>query len=137
MELTELPESMLVIGGNAVGLELAQLFARLKVTVTVAEALDRLAPFDEPEISAAIEDVFEDEGIGILTAASVVSAGRDAARSVTIKTARCASCTAPCCAGSSPPGPRRPRGGSGRPLPTSGWTPPPWTRWPPPTPCTW
>jgi len=33
---------MLVIGGNAVGLELAQLFARLGVTVTIAEALDRL-----------------------------------------------------------------------------------------------
>ena len=69
MELTELPESMLVIGGNAVGLELAQLFARLGTRVTIAEALDRLAPFDEPEVSAAIEDVFDDEGIGILTAA--------------------------------------------------------------------
>src|SRR5258708_39303557 len=45
MELTELPESMLVIGGNAVGLELAQLFARLGVQVTIAETLDRLAPF--------------------------------------------------------------------------------------------
>src|SRR5258706_568 len=44
MELTELPESMLVIGGNATGLELAQLFARLGVQVTIAEALDRLAP---------------------------------------------------------------------------------------------
>jgi pyruvate/2-oxoglutarate dehydrogenase complex dihydrolipoamide dehydrogenase (E3) component len=37
--------------------------------VTIAEALDRLAPFEEPEVSAAIEDVFDDEGIGILTAA--------------------------------------------------------------------
>jgi len=89
MELTELPESLLVIGGNATGLELAQLFARLGVTVTIAEALDRLAPFAEPEVSAAIEDVFDGEEIGILTAASVVSAGRDAsARSVTVKTAR-------------------------------------------------
>jgi mercuric reductase len=88
MELTELPESMLVIGGNAVGLELAQLFARLGVTVTIAEALDRLAPFDEPEVSAAIEDVFDGEGIGIRTAATVMSVRGDAtARSVTIKTA--------------------------------------------------
>jgi mercuric reductase len=87
MELTELPESMLVIGGNAVGLELAQLFARLGTRVTVAEALDRLAPFDEPEISAAIEDVFGDEGIGILTAAAITSVRGDAtARSVTIRT---------------------------------------------------
>jgi mercuric reductase len=88
MELTELPESMLVIGGNAVGLELAQLFARLGVTVTVAEALDRLAPFDEPEVSAAIEDIFDDEGIGILTAAAIRSVrGAATARSVTVKTA--------------------------------------------------
>jgi mercuric reductase len=88
MELTELPESMLVIGGNAVGLELAQMFARLGVTVTVAEALDRLAPFDEPEVSAVIEDAFEDEGIGILTAATVRSVRRDAtARSVALTAA--------------------------------------------------
>jgi mercuric reductase len=88
MELTELPESMLVIGGNATGLELAQLFARLGVKVTIAETLDRLAPSGEPEISAAIEDVLAGEGIGILTAASVVSVRRDAqARSAVIKTA--------------------------------------------------
>ncbi len=78
MELTELPESMLVIGGNAV----------LGVRVTIAEALDRLAPFDEPEVSAAIEDIFDGEGIAILTAATVRSVRGDAtARSVTIKTA--------------------------------------------------
>jgi mercuric reductase len=88
MELTELPESMLVIGGNAVGLELAQMFARLGTRVTIAEALDRLAPFEEPEVSAAIEDVLDGEGIGILTAANVLSVRRNAtARSVTIKTA--------------------------------------------------
>jgi mercuric reductase len=88
MELTELPESMLVIGGNAVGLELAQLFARLGTRVTIAEALDRLAPFGEPEVSAAIEDAFDDEGIGILTAARVMSVRGDAtARSAVIKTA--------------------------------------------------
>ena len=87
MELTELPESMLVIGGNAVGLELAQLFARLGTQVTIAEAMDRLAPFDEPEVSAAIEDAFDEEGIGILTAATVMSVSRDTTgRSVTIKT---------------------------------------------------
>ena len=60
MALTELPGSMLVIGGNAVGLELAQLFTRLGTRVTIAEARDRLAPFDEPEVSAVIEDVFDD-----------------------------------------------------------------------------
>jgi mercuric reductase len=88
MELTGLPESMLVIGGNSVGLELGQLFARVGARVTIAEALDRLAPSAEPEVSAAIEDVFDDEGIGILTAATVMSVQRDTTgRSVNIRTA--------------------------------------------------
>jgi pyruvate/2-oxoglutarate dehydrogenase complex dihydrolipoamide dehydrogenase (E3) component len=77
-----------VIGGNAAGLELAQLFARLGTRVTVAGRLDRLAPYGEPEVPAAIEDVFDGEGTGILTAASVVSVRRDGpARSAVIKTA--------------------------------------------------
>jgi mercuric reductase len=88
MELTGLPESLLVIGGNSVGLELGQLFARLGTKVTIAEALDRLAPSAEPEVSAAIEDVFDDEGIGILTAATVMAVRRDTTgRSVQIRTA--------------------------------------------------
>src|SRR5215472_13500974 len=88
MELTELPESLLVIGGNAVGLELAQLFARLGTRVTIAEALDRLAPFDEPAVSAAIEGAFDSEGIGILTAAIVLSVrGDSSAHLLAVKTA--------------------------------------------------
>jgi mercuric reductase len=88
MELTELPESMAVIGGNAVGLELAQLFARLGTRVTIVEVLDRLAPFDEPEISAAIGDVLGDEGIDVVTGATVTGVRRDGRdRSVLLKTA--------------------------------------------------
>lgn len=88
MELTELPESMIIIGGNAVGLELGQMFARLGSRVTIVEAADRLAPFNEPEISAAIEDALGDEDIGIVTGASVTGARRDGTRRfVLLKTA--------------------------------------------------
>ncbi|WP_149829081.1 mercury(II) reductase [Streptomyces tailanensis] len=76
MELDRLPESMIVIGGNAVGLEQAQLFARLGTQVTVVEALERLAPFEEPEVSAVIEDVFRGEGVGVHTAATVTAVRR-------------------------------------------------------------
>ncbi|MPZ62159.1 MAG: FAD-binding protein [Propionibacteriales bacterium] len=76
-ELEELPTSMLVVGGNAVGLELAQLFARLGVDVTVVEVLDRLAPYEEPEISQTIERVFADEGISVVTAATVKHIARN------------------------------------------------------------
>lgn len=88
MELTVLPESLVVIGGNAVGLELGQLFARLGTRVTVVEALERLAPFDEPEISAAIEGVLIDEGVDVVTGATVTGVRRnDTSRSVLLKTA--------------------------------------------------
>ncbi|WP_060880343.1 mercury(II) reductase [Streptomyces scabiei] len=77
MELDRLPESMLVVGGNAIGLEQGQLFARLGTQVTVVEALDRLAPFEEPEVSAVIEDVFTGEGIGVHTGVTVTAVRRD------------------------------------------------------------
>jgi mercuric reductase len=77
MELDEVPASLLVIGGNYIGLELGQLFARLGAQVTVVEALDRLAPTEEPEVSAVIAGVFADEGITTVTGAQVRSVRRD------------------------------------------------------------
>jgi mercuric reductase len=77
MDLGTLPESMIVVGGNAVGLEQAQLFARLGTRVTMVEALQQLAPFEEPEASAVIEAVFVDEGITVHTAAQATAARRD------------------------------------------------------------
>ncbi|MEU9246991.1 mercury(II) reductase [Streptomyces sp. NPDC048385] len=77
MELALLPESMVVVGGNAVGLEQAQLFARLGTQVTVVEALERLAPFEEPEVSAVIEDAFRAEGIAVHTGATLTAVRRD------------------------------------------------------------
>ena len=78
MELDRIPDSMVVLGGNAVGLEMAQLFARLGTEVTIVEALERIAPFDEPEISAALTRVMAAEGIGVHTGATVRSVSRDA-----------------------------------------------------------
>ncbi|WP_062640996.1 mercury(II) reductase [Streptomyces maremycinicus] len=77
MELDALPESMVVVGGNAVGLEQAQLFARLGTRVTVIEALERLAPFEEPEVSAALEGIFADEGITVHTVTTLKAVDRD------------------------------------------------------------
>lgn len=78
MELQTLPDSMIVLGANAVGLEQAQLWARLGVEVVVVEVLDRTAPFEEPEVSATISDAFAREGIGVLTGATVTHVDRRA-----------------------------------------------------------
>jgi mercuric reductase len=77
MELTELPDSLIVLGGGYVGLELAQLFARLGTRVTVLEVADRLAPTEEPEASRVFETVFADEGIGVRTQTTVIRIIRD------------------------------------------------------------
>jgi len=71
MELEALPASLAVIGANAIGLEMGQLFARLGVRVTLIEILPRVAPFEEPEVSEAIAAAFRAEGIEILTGAQV------------------------------------------------------------------
>lgn len=77
MELDTLPASMIVIGGNAIGLEQAQLWNRLGVEVIVVEALARLAPFEEPEVSTVIAEVFTREGIRVVTGATITRTDRD------------------------------------------------------------
>lgn len=72
MALDHLPESLVLIGGNFIGLEMGQLFADLGVRVTLVEALDRLAPGEEPEVSAWITDVLTDQGVEVVTSATVV-----------------------------------------------------------------
>lgn len=88
MDLSTLPESVIVVGGNAVGLEQAQLFARLGAKVTVIEAMDRLAPFEEPEVSAVIEDVLRDDGIAVHVGATLVAVSGKGGGEGGAKTAR-------------------------------------------------
>ncbi|AEA28805.1 mercury(II) reductase [Streptomyces diastaticus] len=76
MELQQLPEHLLVLGGGYVGLEQAQLFARLGSRVTLA-VRSRLASWEEPEISAGIEDIFREEGITVHTRTQLRAVRRD------------------------------------------------------------
>ncbi|MGC4886175.1 dihydrolipoyl dehydrogenase family protein [Micromonospora sp. DT227] len=73
IEVEELPGTMLVLGGGAIGLELAQVFARFGVRVTVVEAGDRVLAVEEPEASALAADALRADGVEIHTA---VKAGR-------------------------------------------------------------
>ncbi len=67
VRVTDLPGSLVVVGGGPIGCELAQVFARFGVRVTVLQHGPRLLPADEPEASALLADVFAGEGIRVLT----------------------------------------------------------------------
>jgi pyruvate/2-oxoglutarate dehydrogenase complex dihydrolipoamide dehydrogenase (E3) component len=67
IETEVVPGSLAVLGGGAIGAELAQVFSRFGCRVTVVEALDRILPPEEPEASQLIADVFEREGIRVIT----------------------------------------------------------------------
>ncbi|MEU2198945.1 NAD(P)/FAD-dependent oxidoreductase [Isoptericola sp. NPDC019482] len=74
---TEAPASLTVLGGGAIGCELAQVFARFGTAVEVVEAGPRLLAPDEPEASALVADRFAAEGIGVRTDAKVSSVAHD------------------------------------------------------------
>ncbi len=76
LELTDVPKRLIVIGANAIGLELGQLFLHLGSQVTWVEALDRIAPFEEPEISAELHSLLEDQGAIVHTSATATAAAR-------------------------------------------------------------
>jgi pyruvate/2-oxoglutarate dehydrogenase complex dihydrolipoamide dehydrogenase (E3) component len=75
VQTEQVPESMIVLGGGAIGTELAQVFARFGTEVTVVEAQPRLMSFEEPEASELIERVFMREGIKVFTSAPAERVG--------------------------------------------------------------
>jgi pyruvate/2-oxoglutarate dehydrogenase complex dihydrolipoamide dehydrogenase (E3) component len=79
IEVTELPASIVVLGGGAIGLELGQVFRRFGVEVTVVEALDRLLGGEEPEAGALLTEVLEREGVSVRTSAEVTRVTHDGA----------------------------------------------------------
>ena len=79
LELTELPESMLVVGGGPVGLELGQAFARFGSRITIVEAVDRIAFRDDHEAAAELAAALDDEGIEIVLGTLVRSVRQERA----------------------------------------------------------
>src|SRR6266581_826689 len=77
IEVEELPDSLIVLGGGAIGLELAQVFARFGVSVSVVEALDRLVAMEEPEASELAAKALAGDEIAIRTGAQAARVGYD------------------------------------------------------------
>jgi mercuric reductase len=65
MALDRLPQSLIVVGASAVGLELAQMFTRLGVSVTVLEALPRVVPAEDSDLGNALGDYLREEGLAV------------------------------------------------------------------------
>ncbi len=70
----ELPARLVIVGAGAIGVEFASFYAALGTQVTIVEALDRLVPHEDDEVSEALERSFRRRGIGIHTATRVVAA---------------------------------------------------------------
>lgn len=79
MELPAPPESLLVLGGNAAGLELAQVFARFGTRVTVLEVLPRLVAGEDADASTSLREALEHEGIEVHTATTALRVEQSAA----------------------------------------------------------
>ena len=71
--LTELPDSAIVLGGGVIGVEFASAWRSFGVDVTVVEALPRLVPAEDPEISTALQRAFARRGITTWTGQPMTS----------------------------------------------------------------
>lgn len=75
LEVRELPDHLVVLGGGYIGCELGQAFARLGSAVTIVDRNPRLLHSEDPEISDALGDAFAEEGIVLRLGDDVAHAG--------------------------------------------------------------
>jgi len=73
MELRELPEHLIIVGGSYIGLEFGQMFRRFGSRVTIVERSTRLLPREDEEVSAAILKLLQDEGIVVYLGAECIA----------------------------------------------------------------
>jgi dihydrolipoamide dehydrogenase len=78
LELPEIPKSLIVIGAGAVGVEFASIYNSFGTEVTILEALPRVVPVEDEEISAELEKSFKKKGITIQTGCMVDGVKKDA-----------------------------------------------------------
>lgn len=67
LQLKELPESMIILGGRALALEFAQMFSRFGTKVCLLQRSERIIPTEEPELATLLQQYLQDEGIEICT----------------------------------------------------------------------
>jgi dihydrolipoyl dehydrogenase len=78
LELPEIPKSLIVVGAGAVGVEFASIYHSFGAQVTLLEALPRVVPVEDEEISAELDKTFRKKGIQVFTSSMVDSVKKDA-----------------------------------------------------------
>ncbi len=73
LELDRLPEHLLVLGGGYVGLEFAQAYRRFGSRVTILERGSQLLANEDPDVTAALLQIFASDGIDVIAPAEIVS----------------------------------------------------------------
>lgn len=73
VKVERLPESLVILGGGAIGVELSQAFARYGVKVSIIEGMNRVLAIEEPEASAVLDEVLRRDGIELYLAARAQS----------------------------------------------------------------
>jgi pyruvate/2-oxoglutarate dehydrogenase complex dihydrolipoamide dehydrogenase (E3) component len=76
LELEQVPEHLLIVGGSYIGLEFAQMHRRFGAKVTVVERLPRLIAREDADISEAIREILTGEGVTVRTGAECIRLGR-------------------------------------------------------------
>jgi dihydrolipoamide dehydrogenase len=78
IELPEIPKTLIVIGAGAVGVEFASIYNSFGTEVTILEALPRVVPVEDEEISSELEKTYKKKGINVQTGCSVDGVKKDA-----------------------------------------------------------
>ena len=76
MDVDSVPEHLVVIGGSYIGLEFAQMYRRFGSRVSVVEMRGRLIPRDDDDVSDAVKEIMENEGVELHLGAECVALER-------------------------------------------------------------
>jgi pyruvate/2-oxoglutarate dehydrogenase complex dihydrolipoamide dehydrogenase (E3) component len=75
MAIDFLPRHLVIVGGSYVGLEFGQMYARFGSQVTIVEKAPRLVPREDEDVSAAVREILEREGVSVRLSADCIRAG--------------------------------------------------------------
>ncbi len=85
-DLEGMPESLVIIGGGAIGCEMAQAFARLGCKATIVHMDSQLVPMGDPEAAAILQEKFMAEGIAVYNGREITKIERDGRGNIVVHT---------------------------------------------------